>query len=86
MTELKDKSKGIPEDGTRELLKGGTGMVGTGLLCVLLLLTVLGGYTHTGATTNAGWFVLIVALMAIPFGSLLLGLGLAKWAKNLRGR
>ncbi len=74
------------DDGTRQLLISGAGMVATGLFCVLLLLTVLGGYTHTGATTNTGWFALIVALMAIPFGALLLGLGLAKWVRNLRER
>jgi hypothetical protein len=57
-------------------------MVGIGLLCVFLLLTLLGGYTRTGATSNAGWFVLIVALMCIPFGAMLLALGVAKWLKN----
>lgn len=57
-------------------------MVGTGLLCVLLLFTVLGGVTITGAKTNTGWFALIVALMCLPFGSLLLTLGVAKWLRN----
>ena len=59
-------------------------MVGTGALCVLLLVTVLGGYSRLGASTNAGWFALIVALMCIPFGLMLLALGLAKWLKNRR--
>lgn len=59
-------------------------MVGTGALCVLLLATVLGGYSRLGASTNAGWFALIVALMCIPFGLMLLALGLAKWLKNRR--
>ena len=53
-------------------------------LCVLLLVTVLGGYTRLGASTNAGWFALIVALMCLPFGALLLTLGLAKWLRNRR--
>ncbi len=57
-------------------------MVGAGLLSGLLLLTVLGGITSTGATTNSGWFAVIVALMCIPFGSLLLTLGIAKWLRN----
>lgn len=83
MNEQREISK---DDGTRQLLVSGAGMVATGLFCVLLLQTVLGGFTHTGATTNTGWFALIVALMAIPFGGLLLALGLAKWVRNLRQR
>jgi len=73
-----------PNDGTRQLLQWGGSMVGTGLLCVLLLVTVLGGYSRLGASTNTGWFALIVALMCIPFGLMLLALGLAKWLKNRR--
>lgn len=61
-------------------------MVATGLLCVLLLVTLLGGYSRLGASTNAGWFALIVALMCLPFGALLLTLGLAKWLRNNRER
>lgn len=72
----------IPDDGTRQLLQWGGSMVGAGLLAGLLLLTLLGGFTRTGATTNTGWFALIVALMCIPFGSLLLTLGIAKWLRN----
>ena len=59
-------------------------MVGTGMLAALLLVTVLGGYSRTGASTNAGWFALIVGLMCIPFGTLLLALGVAKWLRNRR--
>ena len=70
------------DDGTRQLLQWGGSMVSAGLLCVLLLVTVLGGYTRLGATTNSGWFALIVALMCLPFGGLLLALGVAKWVKN----
>ena len=69
-------------DGTRQLLQWGGSMVGAGLLCILLLVTVLGGYSRNGASTNAGWFALIVALMCLPFGTLLLTLGLAKWLRN----
>ncbi len=72
----------MPDDGTRELLRWGSSIVGTGLLAVLLLETVLGGFTRTGATTNSGWFALIVALMCLPFGGLLLTLGVAKWLRN----
>jgi uncharacterized membrane protein YidH (DUF202 family) len=59
-------------------------MVGTGLLAAALLETSLGGFSPTGASTNTGWFALIVALMCIPFGGLLLALGVAKWLRNRR--
>lgn len=57
-------------------------MVGTGILSAVLLETVWGGFTRTGATTNTGWFALIVTLMCIPFGAMLLTLGVAKWLRN----
>jgi hypothetical protein len=57
-------------------------MLGSGLLAVLLLQSLLGGFSATGAKTNTGWFALIVALMCIPFGGLLLALGIAKWFRN----
>ena len=73
-----------PDDGTRQLLQWGGSMVGTGILATILLVTLLGGYSRLGASTNAGWFALIVALMCIPFGLMLLALGLAKWLRNRR--
>ena len=71
-----------PNDGTRQLLQWGASMLTAGLLAVVLLETLLGGYSPTGAHTNAGWFALIVALMCIPFGSLLPALGLATALRN----
>ena len=73
-----------PNDGTRQLLQWGGSMLGAGLLSALLLQTLLGGFSPTGASTNTGWFALILALMCIPFGGLLLALGLAKWLRNWR--
>jgi hypothetical protein len=73
-----------PEDGTRQLLQWGASMLGAGLFAGLLLQTLLGGFSPTGASTNTGWFALIVALMCIPFGGLLLALGVAKWLRNRR--
>ena len=70
------------DDGTRQLLQWGSSMVGTGVLAAILLETVFGGFGPTGATTNTGWFALIVALMCLPFGGLLLLLGIAKWLRN----
>jgi hypothetical protein len=71
-----------PNDGTRELLQWGAFILGSGLLAGLLLVTVLGGFSPTGASTNSGWFALMVALACIPFGGLLLTLGVAKWFRN----
>jgi hypothetical protein len=71
-----------PDDGTRQLLQWGASILGAGLLAALLLVTALGGFSPTGASTNTGWFALIVALMCIPFGGLLLALGVAKWLRN----
>jgi hypothetical protein len=71
-----------PGDGTRQLLRWGGSMLGAGVLAGVLLETVLGGFSRSGASTNAGWFALIVALMCIPFGGLLAALGLAKALRN----
>ena len=74
----------LPSDGTVQLLQWGASMLGAGLLAAVLLQTMLGGFSPTGASTNTGWFALIVALMCIPFGGLLLLLGVAKWLRNRR--
>jgi len=73
-----------PDDGTRQLLQWGASILGSGLVALLLLQTLLGGFSPTGASTNTGWFALIVTLMCIPFGGLLLALGVAKWFRNRR--
>jgi hypothetical protein len=70
------------DDGTWQLLKWGGSMVATGLLSALLLETAFGGLSSAGASTNMGWFALIVALMCVPFGGMLLTLGVAKWLRN----
>jgi hypothetical protein len=75
-----------PTDGTRQLLQWGSSMVGAGVLAAILLQTLLGGFGPTGASTNTGWFALIIALMCLPFGGLLLTLGIAKWFRNRRLR
>ena len=73
-----------PDDGTRQLLQWGATILGSAILAGLLLVTVLGGFSHVGAKTNSGWFAVIVALGCIPFGGLLLSLGVAKWFRNRR--
>jgi high-affinity K+ transport system ATPase subunit B len=74
-----------PDDGARQILYTGLSMLAAGLLAVLLLQSLLGGFSPTGAHTNLGWMALIIALMCIPFGALLTALGAAKALRN-RGR
>lgn len=76
------KRTAVADDGTRQLLQWGGSMVGAGVLAAALLETVLGGFGPTGARSNTGWFALIIALMCLPFGGLLLALGIAKWLRN----
>ena len=64
---------------TRKLLAAGAWILGTGLLCVLLLFTTFGGTTHQGPHTNGGWLMLMVAMGCVPTGLLPLALGTAKW-------
>jgi hypothetical protein len=78
----KTENPAQPDDGTRQLLQWGSSILGSGILAGILLLTFLGGFSPTGASTNTGWFALILALACIPFGSLLLALGVAKWIRN----
>jgi hypothetical protein len=87
VTERQSSSTRAPlrmRDGTTQLLRGGASIFGSGIVAVALLLTVFGGVTRTGASSNGGWLALIVALMCIPFGALLLLLGVAKWLRNRR--
>ena len=41
-------------DGTRQLLQWGASILGAGLLAAVLLETLLGGFSPTGASTNTG--------------------------------
>lgn len=76
----------LADDGTRQLLGGGLSILGTGLLAIALLFTVLGGVGTDGAHTNLGWLTLVVGMMCVPFGLMLSALGFAKWLRrrNLR--
>jgi len=75
----------MPDDGTRQLLKAGGGILGTGMVAAILLETALGGVSRTGAHTNTGWFALILVLACVPFGGMLFLLGVAKWLRNRNG-
>jgi hypothetical protein len=74
----------LPDDGTRQLLQGAFWILLTGLLAAAATRYVFGGITAHGPHTNAGWLSLIVAMMCLPFGSMLLLLGGAKYLRNRR--
>ena len=74
------------DDGTRALLITGIWTLVAGAIAALLALTVFGGITQNGPHTNAGWLALMVAMMCLPFGLMLFGLGFAKWLRNRKLR
>lgn len=63
---------------TRKLLITGSVILGSGILCVVLLFGLFGGATRQGPHTNGGWLMLILALGCLPMGLLVAALGLAK--------
>ena len=73
-----------PDDGTRQLLQAGIYTLAAGILAALLTATVFGGISRQGPHTNSGWITLLIALMCLPFGSMLTLLGTAKWLRNRR--
>jgi len=77
------KTHPLPQD-TRALLLSGGIILGSGVLCALLADTVFGGLGRQGPHTNMGWLALMAAMGCLPFGTLLLGLGLAKAIGNRR--
>jgi drug/metabolite transporter (DMT)-like permease len=76
--------KPMPDDGTRQLLRAGASILAVGVLAALLTATVFGGIGIHGPHTNSGWLGLLLAMMCLPFGSMLLMLGAAKWLRNWR--
>ena len=74
------------DDGTRALLTTGIWTLVAGAIAALLAETVFGGIGRNGPHTNAGWLALMVAMMCLPFGLMLFGLGFAKWLRNRRLR
>ena len=63
---------------TRQLLRTGGAIFGTGVVAALLTLTVFGGIGHQGPHTNGGWLALMVAMGCLPTGILTLALAIAK--------
>jgi threonine/homoserine/homoserine lactone efflux protein len=72
------------EDGTTQLLRWGAITLVVGVIAALLTKTIFGGISDQGPSTNAGWLGLIVAMMCLPFGSMLFLLGAAKWLRKRR--
>lgn len=77
-------AKPLADDGTRALLQAGFWILLFGLLALAATKTIFGGIGIQGAHTNAGWLSLMFALMGVPFGLMLLLLGIAKWLRNRR--
>ena len=75
-------AKPMPDDGTRQLLRTGIWILLVGGLAALLSATLGGGIGEHGPHTNAGWLLLILAMMCLPFGTMLTALGAAKWLRN----
>jgi len=74
----------LPDDGTRQLLQGAFWTLLTGILAALATRFLFGGIGIHGPHTNAGWIALLVAMMCLPFGTMLLLLGGAKYLRNRR--
>jgi hypothetical protein len=70
---------------TKTLLRSGSGILATGLVAAALAVTIFGGMGPQGPHTSGGWLALMVAMGCLPFGTLLLALGLAKWLGHRKG-
>ncbi len=74
----------MPDDGTVQLLRAGLWILVVGGVAALLTETAFGGIGVHGPHTNSGWLALLLAMMCLPFGSMLTLLGAAKWLRNRR--
>ncbi len=72
----------MPDDGTRQLLRTGAWILLVGGIAALLASILGGGIGEHGPHTNSGWLLLILAMMCLPFGTMLTLLGMAKWLRN----
>jgi hypothetical protein len=72
----------LPDDGTTQLLRGGSLILAIGVVAVALLFAVLGGVGVEGARSNMGWLALITGMTCLPFGLMLTALGAAKWLRR----
>jgi hypothetical protein len=74
----------LQDDGTRPLLFAGCWTLLVGIAAALAIRLLFGGIGIHGPHTNGGWLSLILALMCLPFGTMLLALGAAKYLRNRR--
>jgi hypothetical protein len=63
---------------TRKLLSTGLLIFGTGVISVLLIITLFGGIGRQGPHTNSGWLALMLAMGCLPTGTLTLALAISK--------
>jgi len=63
---------------TRQILRTGILIFGTGVLSILLVKMFFGGIGRQGPHTNAGWLFLMLAMGCLPTGTLTLILALLK--------
>jgi hypothetical protein len=59
-------------------LRQGCAIVGAGLLSALSVQTFFGGITGPGSHGVIGWLLEIIALMCLPSGIVLIGIGTAE--------
>ena len=71
---------------TRQLLRTGIAIFGTGAVSALLMLKIFGGVSKQGPHTNSGWLALMIAMGCLPTGTLTLVLALTKVLGDLRRR
>ena len=67
-----------------QLLRAGIWILVVGVVAALLTATCSAGLAIHGPHTNSGWLVLLLAMMCLPFGTMLTLLGGAKWLRNRR--
>lgn len=74
----------LADDGTRQLLLTGFWTLVVGIAAAAAIRLFFGGIGIHGPHTNGGWLSLILAMMCLPFGTMLLVLGGAKYLRNRR--
>lgn len=74
------------DDGTRALLQAGFWITLAAMLALGATEKFFGGISMIGPHTSAGWLSFMFAMMGVPFGLMLLLLGIAKWLRNQRIR